>query len=331
MNVEENRARNGVTDYPESRNKDIMFWNCFAVREGFVSPSSRYAKNPKYLRSRIASRKHKNSILFELQFHHKPLNRIFAIKTQFRSYQNVRIEPGIVSTRPDRSISATGEEEVAHDFTPFIVTLTNEWNEFLGTYFHHSSTSSSSSSDNTGAAIEIEQELTINLSMEPKSPVGIQQSPSGTKSPSETAAQVAMEEPIQEQPSISMEPVSPSGTMADEDLSSYPELSVDATKEFSKLVGQLEEAVNAKVNSEAAAASEGPVILDDSSTEELFADEPTVEPIGSISSGVKTIDKGKRKLTPEEEAEQEERRPKIKKGRPDTSLDDEMIRLIGLL
>ncbi|KAD7477831.1 hypothetical protein E3N88_00967 [Mikania micrantha] len=121
--------------------------------------------------------------------------------------------------------------------------------------------------------------------------------PSRTKSSSETAAQVAMEEPIQEQPSISMEPVSPSGTMADEDLFSTPELSVDATKESSKLVGQLEEAVNAKVNFEAAAASEGPVILDDSSTEELFADEPTGGAIGSISSGVKTIDKGKRKLT----------------------------------
>ncbi|KAD7478606.1 hypothetical protein E3N88_01742 [Mikania micrantha] len=39
----------------------------------------------------------------------------------------------------------------------------------------------------------------------------------------------------------------------------------------------------------------------------------------------------KRKLTPEEEAEQEERLPKKKKGRPDTSLDEERIRLSALL
>ncbi|KAD4385999.1 hypothetical protein E3N88_26168 [Mikania micrantha] len=43
------------------------------------------------------------------------------------------------------------------------------------------------------------------------------------------------------------------------------------------------------------------------------------------------MDKGKRRLTPEEEAEQEERMPKKKKGQPNTSLDDELIRLFALL
>ncbi|KAD4888652.1 hypothetical protein E3N88_20725 [Mikania micrantha] len=141
-----------------------------------------------------------------------------------------------------------------------------------------------------------------------------------------------MEETTQEEP-ISMEHVSPSGTKAVEDLSSTPEHSVDTAKESPKMVGQLEEAVNAKVNSEAAAASEGPVILDVSSTEELLADEPAGEATGSISSGAKLTadDKGKRKLTPKEEAEQEESVPKKMKGRPDTSMDDELIRLSALL
>ncbi|KAD5960922.1 hypothetical protein E3N88_12395 [Mikania micrantha] len=85
------------------------------------------------------------------------------------------------------------------------------------------------------------------------------------------------------------------------------------------------------IGSEAAAASEGLVIIDDSSTEELFADEPTGEATGSISFGLNFMEKGKRKLTPEKEAEQEKRRPKMKKGRPDTSLDGEITRLSGLL
>ncbi|KAD4178523.1 hypothetical protein E3N88_27114 [Mikania micrantha] len=171
------------------------------------------------------------------------------------------------------------EEEVAQDVNPSIVTLTNEWDDFLGTYFHDSTTSSSSSSEATEAVKETEQELTTtNVSMEPQSPVGTQQSPSGTKSPAEAAAQVAMEEVIQEeQPSVSMEPVSPSGTKAAEDLSSIPEHSVDTAKESPKMVGQPEGVVNAKVNSKAAAASEGPVIIDDSSIEELLGNEPAGE------------------------------------------------------
>ncbi|KAD1053242.1 hypothetical protein E3N88_43363 [Mikania micrantha] len=158
------------------------------------------------------------------------------------------------------------EEEVAQDVNPSIDTLTNEWDDFLGTYFHDSTAVSSSSSEETEAAKETEQEFTItDVSMEPQSPAGTQQSPSGTKSPPKTTAQAAME------------PVSPSGTEAAEDLSSIPEHSVDADKESTKRVGQPEGAVNAKVNSEAAAASEGPVIVDDSSTEELMANEPVGE------------------------------------------------------
>ncbi|KAD5961712.1 hypothetical protein E3N88_13185 [Mikania micrantha] len=220
------------------------------------------------------------------------------------------------------------EGRTLEDVNPSIVTLTTEWDDFLGTYFHVSSTSSSSSSEATEAAKETEQEPnTTNVSLEP-------QSPSGTKSPSETAAQVAMEETIQEQPSISMEPVSPpSGTNVAEDLSSSPKLSGETNKESTKMVGQPEGAVNAKVNSEATAASEGPVILDDSSSEELRANEPAGEETGDTSSGAKLTadDKGKRKLTPEEEAEQEERRPKKVKGRPDTSQDEERVRLSALL
>ncbi|KAL8200269.1 hypothetical protein R6Q57_011608 [Mikania cordata] len=116
-----------------------------------------------------------------------------------------------------------------------------------------------------------------------------------------------------------------------EELSLDSELSEGTTKEPSDVVGQLDEAMNAKVNSEAVVVSEGPVTLDDSSTEELFFDEPTCEATGSISSGMNLMDKGKRKLTPEEEAKQEERRPKMKKGRSDTSLDGEITRLSGLL
>ncbi|KAD5802985.1 hypothetical protein E3N88_14345 [Mikania micrantha] len=105
------------------------------------------------------------------------------------------------------------------------------------------------------------------------------------------------------------------------------------TNESPKMVGQLEEAVNAEVNSEAAVASEGPVIIDDSSTEELLANEPVGEATGSVSSRAKLTanDKEKRKLTPEEEAEQEERIPKKMKGRPDTAQDEERIRLSALL
>ncbi|KAD3337310.1 hypothetical protein E3N88_32830 [Mikania micrantha] len=196
------------------------------------------------------------------------------------------------------------EEEGAQEVNPSIVTLTTEWDDFLGTYFHDSSTTSSSSSYEATMEVAKETEQdTTNVSLEP-------QSPAGTQSPAETTTQVAMEETTQEEP-ISMEPVSPSGTMAVEDLSSTPEHSVDTAKESPKMVGQPEEAVNAKVNSEAAAASEGPVIIDDSSTEKLMANEPVSEATGSTSSGVKLTadDKGKRKLTPEEEAEQEERRP----------------------
>ncbi|KAD7480014.1 hypothetical protein E3N88_03150 [Mikania micrantha] len=173
-------------------------------------------------------------------------------------------------------------------------------------------------------AKETEQQ-TSNVSLEPQSPLG-------TKSPSETAAQVAMEDTTQEE-QISMEPVSSSRTIAAEDLSSIPELSVETNKEAFKVVGQPEGAVNAKVNSEAAAASEGPVILDVSSTEELHANEPAGEATGDFSSGAKITadDKGKRKLTPEEEAEQEERRPKKTKGRPNTSQDEERVRLSALL
>ncbi|KAD6454943.1 hypothetical protein E3N88_09649 [Mikania micrantha] len=140
-----------------------------------------------------------------------------------------------------------------------------------------------------------------------------------------------MEETTQEEQPISMEPVSPSRTEAAEDLSSIPEQSVDTTKEPPKMVGQLEEAVNAKVNSEAAAACKSLVILDDSSTEELLANELVGEATGSISSGAKAMDKGKRKLTLEEDSEQKERLPKKKKGQPDTSLDEERIRLSALL
>ncbi|KAD4585139.1 hypothetical protein E3N88_22740 [Mikania micrantha] len=213
--------------------------------------------------------------------------------------------------------SQAREEEAAQDVNPSIVTLTSEWDDFLGTYFHVSSTSSSSSSEATEAAKETEQESnTTKVSLEPQSPDGTYLSSSGTKSPSETAAQVAMEDTIQEQPSISMEHVSPpTGTKASEYLSSSPELSGETNKESTKMVGQPEGATNAKVNSEAAAASEGPVILDDSSSEELCANEPA----------------GKRKLTPEEEAEYEERRPKKVKGRPDTSQDEERVRFSALL
>ncbi|KAD1072734.1 hypothetical protein E3N88_43332 [Mikania micrantha] len=159
------------------------------------------------------------------------------------------------------------------------------------------------------AAKETEQEFTTtNVSLEPQSPAGTRQSPSGTKSPSETIAQVAMEDTTQEEQPISMEPVSPSGTKAAEDLSSIPEHSVDTNKESPKMVGQPEEVVNAEVNSEAAAASEGPVIVDDSSTEELLANEPV-----------------------EQEAELEERVPKKKKGRPHTSQDEERIRISAIL
>ncbi|KAD3336396.1 hypothetical protein E3N88_31915 [Mikania micrantha] len=84
---------------------------------------------------------------------------------------------------------------------------------------------------------------------------------------------------------ISMEPVSPSGTEAAEDLSSSPKPFVETNKESSKVIGQLEETVNAEVNSEAAVVSKGPVIIDDSSTEELSADEPIGEATGEISSG----------------------------------------------
>ncbi|KAD3067304.1 hypothetical protein E3N88_35184 [Mikania micrantha] len=163
--------------------------------------------------------------------------------------------------------------------------------------------------------------------MEPR----IQQSPSGTKSPSRTSDQVTMEDSTQAETSISMEPVSPLGTTAEETLSSIPEFSKDTTMEPSKVVGQLEEAVNAKVNSGAAAASEGPVIFEVTSSEEPLANEPTSEATGSISSGLNKTDEGKRKLTLEEEAEQEERRVPKKKGRPDTSLDGEILRLSGLL
>ncbi|KAD4180044.1 hypothetical protein E3N88_28635 [Mikania micrantha] len=205
------------------------------------------------------------------------------------------------------------EEEGAQEVIPSIVTLTAEWDDFLGTYFQVSSTSSSSSSEDTREVAKETEKQTTNVSLEPQSLSGTKSqaethlSPSGTKSPSETAAQVAMEEATQEEP-IFMEPVSPSGTKAAEDLSSSPEPLVETNKESSKVIGQMEETVNAEVNSEAAAASEGPVIIDDSSTEELSANEPT-----------------------EEEAEQEERIPKKIKGRPDTSVNEEHIRLCALL
>ncbi|KAD6454710.1 hypothetical protein E3N88_09416 [Mikania micrantha] len=221
--------------------------------------------------------------------------------------------------------SEAREEEGAQEVNPSIVTLTAEWDDFLGTYFQVSSISSSSASEDTREVAKETVQQTSNVSLE-------SQSPSGTKSPTETAAQVAMEETTQEEP-ISMEPVSPSGTEAAEALCSSPEPIVETNKESSKVIGQLEETVNAEVNSKAAAASEGPVILDDSSTEELHADEPIGEATGEISSGVNITvdDKGKRKLTPEEEAQQEERRPKKIKGRPDTSLDEERVRLSALL
>ncbi|KAD4179299.1 hypothetical protein E3N88_27890 [Mikania micrantha] len=182
--------------------------------------------------------------------------------------------------------SEAREEEGAQEVNPSLVTLTAEWDDFLGTYFQDSSsTSSSSASEDTREVAKETEQQTSNVSLEPQSPLG-------TKSPSETAAQ-----------------------------------------ESSKGIGQLEETVNAEVNSKAAAASEGPVILDVSSTEELHADEPVGEDTEEISSGAKinADDKGKRKLTPEEEAEQEERRPKKIKGRPNTSLDEERARLSALL
>ncbi|KAD7117722.1 hypothetical protein E3N88_04990 [Mikania micrantha] len=86
-----------------------------------------------------------------------------------------------------------------------------------------------------------------------------------------------------------------------------PQIMVPIT-EPSKVVGQLEEVVNAKVNSEAAAASEGLIIFEVTSSEEKLADEPIGEPRDTSLSGLNKTDKGKRKLTPEEEAEQEERR-----------------------
>ncbi|KAD7479184.1 hypothetical protein E3N88_02320 [Mikania micrantha] len=222
--------------------------------------------------------------------------------------------------------SEAREEEGAQEVTPSLVTLTAEWDDFLGTYFQDSSsTSSSSASEDTREVAKETEQQTSNVSLEPQSPLG-------TKSPSETAAQVVMEDTAQEE-SISMKSVSPSGTEAAEALSSSPEPFVESNKESSKGIGQLEETVNAEVNSEAAAASEGPVILDVSSTEELHANEPAGEATEEISSGAKITadDKGKRKLTPEEEAEQEEMRPKKTKGRPNTSLDEERARLSALL
>ncbi|KAD3640330.1 hypothetical protein E3N88_29553 [Mikania micrantha] len=203
--------------------------------------------------------------------------------------------------------SEAREEDGAQEVNPSIVTLTAEWDDFLGTYFKDSSTSSSSSSEDTREVAKETEKQTSNVSLEP-------QSPSGTKSPCETAAQVTMEETTQKE-QISMEPVSPSGTEAAEDLSSSPEPFVETNKESSKVIGQLEEIVNAVVNSDAAAVSKGPVIFDDSSTEELLTDEPI----------------GKRKLTPEEEAAQEEKIPKKMKGRPDTSQDEERVRFSALL
>ncbi|KAD0358282.1 hypothetical protein E3N88_44393 [Mikania micrantha] len=54
MNVGENRARNGVMDCPESRNEEKLqryyALGLFAVREGGFESPSRYAKNPKHLR-----------------------------------------------------------------------------------------------------------------------------------------------------------------------------------------------------------------------------------------------------------------------------------------
>ncbi|KAD3641229.1 hypothetical protein E3N88_30453 [Mikania micrantha] len=222
--------------------------------------------------------------------------------------------------------SEAREEEGAQEVTPSLVTLTAEWDDFLGTYFQDSSSiSSSSASEDTREVAKETEQQTSNVSLEPQSPLG-------TKSPSETAAQVVMEDTAQEE-SISMKSVSPSGTEAAEALSSSPEPFVESNKESSKGIGQLEETVNAEVNSEAAAASEGPVILDVSSTEELHANEPAGEATEEISSGAKITadDKGKRKLTPEEEAEQEEMRPKKTKGRPNTSLDEERARLSALL
>ncbi|KAD4385525.1 hypothetical protein E3N88_25693 [Mikania micrantha] len=205
------------------------------------------------------------------------------------------------------------QQENAQETNPSIVTLTNEWDDFLGTYFHVSSDSSSSASEDTREVTKKAEQQTSNVSLE-------HQSPLGTKSPSETAAQDSMEEDQH----VSKEPVSPSGTEAAETATA---------QESDKMIGQLEETVNAKVNSEAAAASEGLVILNDSSTEELFAEDPIGEAIGEISSGVKITadDKGKRKLTPEEEAEQEERMPKKMKGRPDTSMDEDKVKLSALL
>ncbi|KAD7478187.1 hypothetical protein E3N88_01323 [Mikania micrantha] len=198
--------------------------------------------------------------------------------------------------------SEAREEEGAQEVTPSLVTLTAEWHDFLGTYFQDSSsTSSSSASEDTREVAKETEQQTSNVSLEPQSPLG-------TKSPS--------------------------GTEAAEALSSSSEPFVESNKESSKEIGQLEEPVNAEVNSEAAAASEGPVILDVSSTEELHANEPAGEATEEISSGAKITadDKGKRKLTPEEEAEQEEEmRPKKTKGRPNTSLDEERARLSALL
>ncbi|KAD4179497.1 hypothetical protein E3N88_28088 [Mikania micrantha] len=170
------------------------------------------------------------------------------------------------------------EEEVAQDVNPSIVTLINEWDDFLGTYFHHYTTSSSSSSsDDDEAAIE----------MELQSPVGTQQSPSGTKSPSETTANVAMEETTQEEQPISMEPVSPSGTKAAKDLFSIPEHSVELLRNHPSWIHLLWGKINGQ---------------------------------------------RKKKTNPEEETKLEERvRKKKKKGRPDTSLDDELIRLSAFL
>ncbi|KAD7478355.1 hypothetical protein E3N88_01491 [Mikania micrantha] len=197
---------------------------------------------------------------------------------------------------PAGSGSEAREEEGAQEVNPSLVTLTAEWDDFLSTYFQVSSTSSSSASEDTREVAKETEQQTSNVSLEPQSPLG-------TK------------------------------TVAAEDLSSIPELSVETNKEAFKVVGQPEGAVNAKVNSEAAAASEGPVILDVSSTEELHANEPAGEATGDFSSGAKITadDKGKRKLTPEEEAEQEERRPKKTKGRPNTSQNEERVRLSALL
>ena len=78
------------------------------------------------------------------------------------------------------------------------------------------------------------------ISMEPRSPVKIHKSPTETEATADVATA--------------------------KDLSSLRVFTKETTIETSKLVGQLEEVVNAKVNSKAATASEGPVILEVSSS-----------------------------------------------------------------